>query len=186
MGTANPYQVPRSNVDHHVEGDYSEVKVLSTKGRIGRLRYLGYSMGYSMLIYIIFTAMAFGWIGMGLPQGVLFGILGIGYVLLIIWTIMLTIQRAHDFNTTGWLTLLAFVPLLNLMFLFIPGTDGENRFGKQTPPNRGGMIWWIMIPLTLFTVGIMAALAIPAYKTYVEKTRAAANHSVVVPTPQPE
>ena len=30
MGTANPYQVPRSNLDRHVQGDYSEVKVLST------------------------------------------------------------------------------------------------------------------------------------------------------------
>ena len=121
MGTANPYQVPRSNVDHHVEGDYSEVKVLSTKGRIGRLRYLGYSMGYSMLIYIIFTAMAFGWIGMGLPQGVLFAILGIGYVLLIIWTIMLTIQRAHDFNATGRTCSCSFwsIHLLNYLSIII-------------------------------------------------------------------
>ena len=27
---------------------------------------------------------------------------------------MLTIQRAHDFNTTGWLAILSIVPLVNL------------------------------------------------------------------------
>lgn len=188
MSTANPYQVPRSNVDHTVSGgdDYSEVKVLSIKGRIGRLRYLGYSMGYSMLIYIIFAVLGVGAAAMGLPKEIMFGILGLGYVLLIIWTIMLTIQRAHDFNTTGWITLLAFIPLLNLMFLFIPGTDGENRFGKKTPPNRGGMIWWVLIPVFIAIIGIIAAIAIPAYQGYVNKAKAAAGSNVLAPASQPE
>ncbi len=184
MGTANPYQVPQSNVDHHAQGEYSEVNVFSIKGRIGRLRYLGYSMGYSMLIYLVFGVLAAVMAGMGFPKA-MWGVFGIAYLGVIVLGIMLTIQRAHDFNTTGWITLLALVPLLNLMFLFIPGTDGENRFGKKTPPNRGGMIWWILIPVFIALVGIIAAIAIPAYKTYVDKARAA-NHSVVAPTPQPE
>lgn len=187
MSTANPYQVPRSNVDHTVSGggDYSEVKVLSIKGRIGRLRYLGYSMGYTMLIYVIFGALAAAMVGMGFPQA-MWGVLGIAYLLIILLSIMLTIQRAHDFNTTGWITLLALVPLLNLMFLFIPGTDGENRFGKKTPPNRGGMIWWILIPLSIMIIGIVAAIAIPAYQNYVNKAQTAAGGNVVAPASQPE
>lgn len=188
MSTANPYQIPRSNVDHTVSGggDYSEVKVLSIRGRIGRLRYLGYSMGYSLLIYLVFGILAAVSVGMGLPQAVLLSILGIAYVLVIILGIMLTIQRAHDFNTTGWITLLALVPLLNLMFLFIPGTDGENRFGKKTPPNRGGMIWWVLIPVFIAIIGIVAAIAIPAYQAYVNKAQATAGGNVLAPASQPE
>lgn len=185
MGTANPYQVPRSNVDHHVEGDYSEVNVFSIKGRIGRLRYLGYSIGYSLLIYLVFGVLAAIMAGMGFPKA-MWGVFGVAYLGVIVFGFMLTIQRAHDFNTTGWITLLALVPFVNLMFLFIPGTDGENRFGKKTPPNRGGMIWWILIPVFIAIIGILAAIAIPAYKTYTDKARAAANHSVVAPTPRPE
>lgn len=185
MSTANPYQVPLSNVDHHVPGDYSEVKVLSVKGRIGRLRYLGYSMGYSMLIYLLFAMVGGAMYALGLPQAAFFGVLGIGYVLVVLLSIMLTIQRAHDFNTTGWITLLLLVPLVNLMFLFIPGTDGENRFGKKTPPNRGGMIWWVLIPVFVAILGILAAIAIPAYQAYLTKAQAASNN-LPVPASQPE
>ena len=186
MATANPYQVPQSNVDHHVQGDYSEVKVLSTKGRIGRLRYLGYSMGYTLLIYIVFGALAAGAAVLKLPQEVLWGVLGVGYLVMIIFSAMLTIQRAHDFNTTGWISFLLLVPLVGMMFLFIPGTDGENRFGKKTPPNRGGMMWWILIPVFVAIIGIVAAIAIPAYQTYVNKAQAAAGNNVLAPASQPE
>lgn len=56
MNAANPYQAPRSNVDFlSRDDDYSEVKVLSVSGRIGRLRYLGFGMGYSILIYLAFA-----------------------------------------------------------------------------------------------------------------------------------
>ena len=188
MSTANPYQVPQSNVDHNVSGvdDYSEVKVLSTKGRIGRLRYLGYSIGYSMLIYIVLGALAAGAVVLKLPKEVLWGVLGFGYLVIIIFSVMLTIQRAHDFNTTGWISFLLLVPLIGMMFLFIPGTDGENRFGKKTPPNRGGMIWWILIPLTIMIIGIVAAIALPAYQNYVNKAQAAAGGKVLAPASQPE
>lgn len=187
MSTANPYQVPRSNVDHIGSGghEYSEVKVLSIKGRLGRLRYLGYSIGYTLLIYLVFGILGAISAGLGLPKPVLLGVLGVAYVLVIVLGIMLTIQRAHDFNTTGWITLLAFVPLLNLMFLFIPGTDGENRFGKKTPPNPRGMIWLIVIPLIVI-IGIVAAIAIPAYQAYVNKAQAAAGGQVFAPATQPE
>ena len=53
---------------------------------------------------------------------------------------LLTIQRAHDMNTTGWLALLCLVPLVNLLFWFVPGTRGENDYGKQPPPNTVGVI----------------------------------------------
>ena len=87
-----------------------------------------------MLIFIVLGILTAGTVAMRLPQEIMWGVTGIAYLFIVIFSIMLTIQRAHDFNTTGWITVLSLVPILNLMFLFIPGTDGENRFGKKTPP----------------------------------------------------
>lgn len=178
MSTANPYQVPQSNVDYQGHDDYSEVKVLSINGRIGRLRYLGYSMGYGMLIYMAFAALGGVAIAMGSPRGVFMSLVGIGYVMMLVMSMMLTIQRAHDFDKTGWLAVLAFVPLLNLIFWFIPGTEGENRFGKQTPPNRGVLLWVVLGIVGIFIIGILAAIAIPAYQSYVHKAQAAAQNNL--------
>lgn len=188
MHSANPYQVPQSNVDDQDQNDYSEVKVLSVSGRIGRLRYLGYMMGYSMLIYLAFAAMGGVMLAMGLPQGIFTGTIVIAYILVLILSIMLTIQRAHDFNTTGWLALLSFIPVLNLAFWFIPGTDGENRFGKKTPPNRGSLIWVVVGGVVFIAViGILAAVAIPAYQDYKTRAQAATQNSVApAPVAQPE
>lgn len=184
MNSANPYQVPQSNVDYQGQDDYSEVKVLSISGRIGRLRYLGYTMGYGMLIYIAFAAIGGVMIAMGSPRGIFMGMVGIGYVLAMVLSIMLTIQRAHDFDKTGWLALLVFIPLLNLIFWFVPGTEGENRFGKQTPPNRGGLVWVVVAILAIAMIGILAAIAIPAYQSYVHRAQAAAQNNLPAPAAQ--
>ena len=186
MTTANPYQVPQSNVDYQGQDDYSEVKLLSISGRIGRLRYLGYSMGYGMLIYMAFAVLGGITIAMGLPRGIFMGLVGFGYFLVLVMSLMLTIQRAHDFNKTGWLALLAFVPLLNLIFWFIPGTEGENRFGKQTPPNRGVLVWVVIGIVGIAFIGILAAIAIPAYQSYVHKAQAAAQNNLPAPAARPE
>ncbi|MHB1175037.1 MAG: DUF805 domain-containing protein [Sulfuriferula sp.] len=186
MTTANPYQVPQSNVDYQGQDDYSEVKLLSISGRIGRLRYLGYSMGYGMLIYMAFAVLGGITIAMGLPRGIFMGLVGFGYFLVLAMSLMLTIQRAHDFNKTGWLALLVFIPLINLIFWFIPGTEGENRFGKQTPPNRGVLVWVVIGIVGIAIIGILAAIAIPAYQTYVHRAQAAAQNNLPAPAARPE
>lgn len=86
--------------------------------------------------------------------------------------VFLTIQRAHDFNTTGWLSILVLIPLVNLIFWFIPGTGGENRFGLPTPPNRTSTVVVALIIPIVAAVGILAAIAIPAYQQYVQRAKA--------------
>ncbi len=39
------------------------------------------------------------------------------------------VRRMHDSDHSGWWLL---VPIVNLVFLFIDGTRGENRFGPDT------------------------------------------------------
>lgn len=188
VNSANPYQVPRSNVDHQGQVEYSKVKALSFSGRLGRIRYLTYSMGYGMLIYLVAAVLVGIPLAMGatLENPLLIGVIGIAYLGLFVVMFMVTIQRAHDFNKSGWWSLMAFIPLLGLIFLFVPGTDGENRFGKKTPPNRGTALILILGILGVAVIGILAAIAIPAYQGYVEKAQKAQQTNAPASLGQPE
>lgn len=47
-----------------------------------------------------------------------------------------TIRRLHDTDRSGWWMLLAFVPFVSLVllvFLLLPGTPRDNRFGAPVP-----------------------------------------------------
>ncbi|MGH8618611.1 MAG: DUF805 domain-containing protein [Burkholderiales bacterium] len=160
----NPYQPPQAAVADAVE-DYQEVKVFSTSGRIGRLRYIAYSVGLSFLIMLVagFLAAIVG------PAGTIVTILAWGA--LIVVSVMLTIQRAHDFDTSGWLALLLVIPLVSLIFWFIPGTRGPNRFGGQTPPNTTGVVLGACVLPVIAIVGIIAAIALPAYSDYAKRAQ---------------
>ena len=70
---------------------------------------------------------------------------------------------------SGWFALLWLVPLANLAFWFIPGTDGANRYGAKTPPNGLGVVIGVWIVPLLFVGGIIAAVSIPAYQDYVTR-----------------
>lgn len=162
MAQHNPYVAPRAAVLDAPE-EYQPVRILSVSGRIGRARFILYSVGLPMLImFLVGLGSAFlGDIGVVLMV--------VGWVALVVISIMLTIQRSHDFNMTGWFALLGLVPLANLAFWFIPGTDGANRYGAKTPPNGIGVLIGVWIVPALFVGGILAAIAIPAYQDYAKR-----------------
>lgn len=165
MENRNPYASPRANVaDFEGDQEYGEIKILSAQGRLGRVRYIGYSTGLTFLVALLVgvAAAAAG------PAAVVV-VTVVGYIAIFAVSILLTIQRAHDFDSSGWLSLLVFVPLVALVFWFIPGTRGENRFGKRPPPNSvGAIILACVLPL-IVVVGIVAAIAIPAYQDYAQR-----------------
>ena len=155
----NPYQAPSAAVAD--AGDQTQpVKVFSISGRIGRARYIAYGIGFYILFGIIAAALtaALGGIGGALMV--------VAWVALVVIGFMLTIQRCHDFNMSGWLSLLMLIPLANLIFLIIPGTDGPNRFGGPTPPNTIGVLILAWLFPAIAAIGIVAAIALPAYQDY--------------------
>ena len=158
----NPYAKPNAAVAEAGE-QYQDVKVFATSGRIGRVRYIAYGMG----IYFLFAIL-------GALLSAVIGSAGmiIAWIAILVIGFMLTIQRCHDFNTTGWLSLLMLVPLVNLIFWFIPGTDGDNNYGAQTPPNGVGVIIAACIVPIVAIVGILAAIALPAYQDYTKRAKA--------------
>ena len=170
MEKRNPYATPRAKVADDEGQDYGEVRIFSAQGRLGRVRYIGYMAGMSLLIAIVGGGLAIG--ALLLEQvAVAIGIGVAAYVALIVLQFLLTIQRAHDFNQTGWLSVLLLVPLVPLIFWFIPGSKEENQYGKRPPPNTAGVIVLACLMPVFFIGGILAAVAIPAYQDYAERAR---------------
>lgn len=174
---ASPYQPPLSAITPAPPTQFGELKIFSTQGRLGRVRYIGYSMGLALLINLAMAVLggatvalgqiesggeALSWLGGGL-------LIILGLLALIV-SLLLTIQRLHDFNGSSWWAVLILVPLANLALyltlLIMPGTQGPNRFGHPPPPNTTGVILLASILPLIVVVGILAAIAIPAYQSY--------------------
>jgi uncharacterized membrane protein YhaH (DUF805 family) len=166
MQSTNPYTAPRSEVSGG-EPVYGEVRVFSAKGRIGRVRYVAYTIGLSMLISMV-MGVTIGFIGSSADALEHLPVLVVGYGLILVIHALLSIQRAHDFNAGGWFAVMAFVPLLNLLFWFIPGTGEGNRFGPRPPPNGPGTTVLACILPVLFAIGVVAAIVLPAYHQYLQ------------------
>jgi Tfp pilus assembly major pilin PilA/uncharacterized membrane protein YhaH (DUF805 family) len=162
----NPYAAPQTNVagsDSDAE-DYGEIKILSASGRLGRVRYIGYSAGMSVLIMLVAGILA--GVGALVDSSVPLIVVGLGWFAMIVVQFLLTIQRSHDMNVTGWLSLISLIPLGVLVFWLVPGTQGENTYGKPPPPNTTGVIVLACILPFVGIVGVLAAIAIPAYQDY--------------------
>ena len=165
--SSNPYQPPRARVgDVDTAEEYQEIRLWSAQGRIGRLRYLAYSTGASLLFgFVIAGLSAILGTGVGAVLTV------VGYLALLVFSVLIAIQRSHDMNWSGWTVFLQLIPFVALIWIFKPGTDGENDYGAPPPPNTLAVkILGLLLPI-IFIIGIMAAIAIPAY---VEYTRRAA------------
>lgn len=106
--------------------------LFNADGRIGRKDWIVWLVGIGIVLGII------GWLlgaydddGTSITYSILSIIAGVA-------GIFMGIKRLHDLNKTGWLYLLAIVPLVNLFFwiylLVWKGDEGDNKYGA---PNSG-------------------------------------------------
>lgn len=93
--------------------DYSlqNPPMFSSEGRIGRLRWLAYVTAAATLMAIIFAALRF------MVPVAIYGMLSLALTGAFIWYfVLITIQRSHDFDRTGWISIAAvacfFLPTL--------------------------------------------------------------------------
>ena len=127
-------------------GEWKE-KLLSFEGRLNRKPYVLRLLAVSVINSIIMEMVTFilGLIVAVIAEssselGMLLTVLlyVVTFVLCIPAVVIgssLAIRRCHDNDWSGWLYLLCFVPLVNIIFgtvlLFKPGTPGPNRFGPD-------------------------------------------------------
>lgn len=180
QSNVNPYAAPGSDVRDGAAESYSKVTPFSVSGRLGRVRYMGYLMALLLVVWLggvllgVLSAL-FVHAPKGAASPALIVVMGIFFLATTVGAFILAIQRIHDFNASGWLSLLLLVPIVNGIFglalWFIPGTDGPNRYGAKTPPNGVGItIMAVLVPLFMVAyVGMLSAIAIPAYQQYVKK-----------------
>ena len=110
----------------------------SFQGRIGRANFvlwwlLGSFSALAIVLGFVQLDAIFGEIGLSV-MGVVLCI----PLLLFVWS--LYVRRLHDFNASGWWSVLFLVPYLGALFVLplfvIPGTEGLNRYDNSQPSQK--------------------------------------------------
>lgn len=160
--SSTPYTPPRANIDVH-EGEVGELKVFSFRGRIGRMRYLA----WSLVLMFVFVGVTAGLAALSAGSPGFGGFIIIAAVVaMLVVSVQIGVQRLHDMGWSGWLWLLSLVPIVNnvfwLIMLVVPGSVAGNRYGPPPPPNSlavnllGGILLVVLVGslLVLFLSGI--------------------------------
>ena len=172
--SASPYAPPRAEVGEAL-AEYGTLKPFSFDGRIGRLRYLAWTMVLTLALlplvgigfwlataWLLASDSVAGLIVGGLLAAVV--VLAFAFV-----SIQFNVQRLHDLGWSGWLWLINLVPFVGSIFPFIliiaPGNTGANQYGPPPPRNTTAVkllasLWLVMIVLIFMATfaGIFGAL----------------------------
>ena len=156
---ASPYASPLAMVAEN-DDEVGELNIWGVNGRIGRMRYVAWSMVYTLALLpvMLICALAFNistWLGGLLAVVVFIGAMIVG--------IQISVKRLHDIGWSGWLLLIALVPLVGSIFQIItfvmPGTKGSNLYGPPPPENSQAVkvIFWIWV--AFLVIGVIAGFA---------------------------
>ena len=166
----NPYAAPSADLSQlQDDGQTYQPKMFALKGRIGRLRYLAYGLAVSLSIIVVMSILT-GILTLISPLLAMF--VFVLYIPLLGVSIVMAIRRLNDMDQNGWLSVLIIIPLVNFFFglwlLFGRGTQGANSYGPAPCPNSRAVVitaWALLIVSVVGGIG--AAIAIPAYQSYV-------------------
>lgn len=161
-----PYATPKAAVAETLP-EFGELKAFTTDGRIGRLRYLAWSMVLMLACLPLFGIAGGFFAASEILGGLLMVVVGIAVAVV---GIMFGVQRLHDIGWSGWLLLVTLVPIVggvfSLLMFIIPGSTAANRFGPPPPPNSRAVKILALLWVAIIVLGIVAAIAIPAYMGY--------------------
>ena len=173
-----PYAPPTANVAENLP-EYAELRPFGVEGRIGRLRYLAWTLSLMAAAMGVFGVIAIGF-QISEVLGAILGVLAL--VAMLVVSVQIGVQRLHDIGWSGWLLLVNIIPMVgsvfSLIMLVVPGSNVANRFGPPPPPNSTAVkvlsALWLLVPVVF---GILAAIALPAYQDYTERAQAALESS---------
>jgi len=155
MTTNNLYNAPKSDLTSTRRTSPNQSKIFTTIGRIGRLRYLAYTM-------VCYLALSVAKVTHEILQknkvnsdieSVLFELAWIPFLISIAFLVVFAKRRFNDLNKPSWYCLLVLAPLVNiiviLMLSFSAGENVENQYGP--PPSAN--------PLSVTIAGLVMAIA---------------------------
>ena len=168
---ASPYAPPRASVGDDLP-EHSTLKVFTINGRIGRLRYLAWTLVLTLVLLAVIGAVFTVGVGIALASSTIATVLGvlvgIAVFVAFFWVnVQITVQRLHDLGWSGWLWFLHLVPFVNsifpLLLVVLPGNTGANQYGAPPPRNSTAVkvlaiMWLAFIPL-LITGGIIFGMS---------------------------
>ena len=156
---------------------------LSANGRFGRLSYFAWNilLGFFVLFCVIVLAVIMPSMmtnlssGAGFSSGFILFFLII-YIILFYFSFVFIIRRLHDLNKSGWLSLILLIPVAGLFFwIYASCAKGDISTNNYGAPRitRGWekVLGWINIVLVPLSIIITAAVALPAYQSYVERVK---------------
>jgi uncharacterized membrane protein YhaH (DUF805 family) len=175
---ASPYAPPRAAVGDDLP-EYATLKVFTIHGRIGRLRYLAWTLVLTLAMLVIggiISTVSFAVATASPTAGTILGVLmGLALFVALVWvSVQIGVQRLHDLGWSGWLYFLNLVPLVNSVFpillLVLPGNAGANQYGAPPPRNSTAVkvlatMWLAFIPVML---AIVVTLAMNGYLDQLE------------------
>jgi uncharacterized membrane protein YhaH (DUF805 family) len=150
---SSPYAPPHAAVGASL-ADFSELKVFTVNGRIGRLRYLAWSLVLMVAILIV-AALCALLLSNSLVAGGL--VITVATVAFVIVSVQIGVQRLHDAGWSGWLLLINLIPFVGSLFplalMIVPGNPGANQYGPPQPPNSNAVkvlasMWVLLIALS--------------------------------------
>ena len=101
-------------------------------GRARRKEYWMFALFQLIIVYGILG------IGMALESGVISGLGGLIALALIIPGIAVSVRRMHDVGKSGWILLIALIPLAGLYILYLSVLDGDAGDNEYGPNPKGG------------------------------------------------
>lgn len=136
----------------------------SLSGRFSRRAYfLAMSMRLTVVLALMTAVLAFA----GFRKFGLF--VPIFTILCLIWSIRDTALRCHDLGWSGWISLLQFVPLGNLIFfllmVFLPGQANDNAYGEPTPRTSWGSVL-VGVLVAIFAMVCLGLTAMHQYRLF--------------------
>lgn len=170
---SNPYSASDAAFTDSVPGAATyEPKMLQMNGRIGRLRYLAYSVGLGLLLGIALLALTF--LTGGSATGLI--IVQVVYVIAgLATTIIVGRRRLHDLGHSGWPTIGLLIPIVNifvaLWIVFAPGKPDANEYGPPPGPNTTAIKVLALVLPVIAILAVIAAVSMPAYQSYVERAQ---------------
>ncbi len=161
--SASPYAAPAATIEQDTNEEVGELNIWGIEGRIGRMRYVAWSM-----VFMLAIAPAMLISVLALKASVLLGglLITVAGVVAMIIGIQISIKRLHDIGWSGWLLFISLIPvagsIFQLLIFVMPGSQGNNRYGAPAPANSTAVkvLFWIWVALLSsgFVIGLLSGM----------------------------